>query len=135
MKNKAETLKTGGGVPEYISIDGPEKELLEVLSLQVEGTPADMDSDSILPKTIITSEMNPEEVNIIVTDAEIAEDELELRNMYMVEEIADPETPVDPGEGNSRNIPTNSVTSSQSSRGKTEVHTLSDTYYRWLSEY
>ncbi|KAG5880021.1 hypothetical protein JTB14_032196 [Gonioctena quinquepunctata] len=34
-ENKAETMKTGGGHLDYIVIDGPEKELLEVLSLSV----------------------------------------------------------------------------------------------------
>ncbi|KAG5891772.1 hypothetical protein JTB14_006960 [Gonioctena quinquepunctata] len=50
-KNKAETMKTGGGHPDYIVIDGPEKELLEVLSLSVHGLPSTVDSDSVLPQT------------------------------------------------------------------------------------
>ncbi|KAG5866631.1 hypothetical protein JTB14_017020 [Gonioctena quinquepunctata] len=50
-KNKAETMKTGGGHLNYIVIDGPEKELLEVLSLSVHGLPSTVDSDSVLSQT------------------------------------------------------------------------------------
>ena len=44
-------MKTGGGKPEYIYIDGPEKELLEVLSLSVGSMPPIGDSDVVLPQT------------------------------------------------------------------------------------
>ena len=50
-KNKAETMKTGEGKPDYIIIDGPEKELLEILSLSVHGLLSIVDSDSILSQT------------------------------------------------------------------------------------
>ncbi|CAG9825766.1 unnamed protein product [Phaedon cochleariae] len=46
-KNEAETMKTGGGNPNYIVIDGPEKELLEVLSLSVHGLASISDSDTM----------------------------------------------------------------------------------------
>lgn len=44
-------MKTGGGKPQYIVIDGPEKELLEVLSFPIHGLPAVGDSDRNLPQT------------------------------------------------------------------------------------
>lgn len=48
-KNRAETFKTGGGEPDYIKIEGPEKDLLEVLSLSINGLSPKFDSDSVLP--------------------------------------------------------------------------------------
>lgn len=50
-KNKAESMKTGGGKPDYIPIEGPEKELLEVLSMQINGLPTLWDSDNMLTET------------------------------------------------------------------------------------
>lgn len=50
-KNKSETMKTGGGVPDFIKIHGPEKDLLEVLSLSISGLPSVYDSDCSLAKT------------------------------------------------------------------------------------
>lgn len=51
IKNKQETQKTGGGIPDYIKIEGPEKDLLQVLSLSVHGLSAVCDSDTVLPPT------------------------------------------------------------------------------------
>ncbi|KAG5890784.1 hypothetical protein JTB14_007178 [Gonioctena quinquepunctata] len=74
-KNKAETMKTGGGHPDYIVIDGPEKELLEVLSLSVHGLPSTVDSDSVLPQTTVTGEKDTEVLKnvpvLIITEKEI----------------------------------------------------------------
>lgn len=50
-KNKAENLKTGGGVPDYIIFDDMETKLLEILSLSISGLSNKFDSDSVLPKT------------------------------------------------------------------------------------
>lgn len=50
-KNNAEALKTGGEKPEFIKIDGPEKELLDALGLSAHYIPSNLDSDSILPQS------------------------------------------------------------------------------------
>ncbi|KAG5868496.1 hypothetical protein JTB14_026113 [Gonioctena quinquepunctata] len=44
-------MKTGEGDPDYIVIDGPEKELLEVLSLSIHGLPSTVVSDSVIEVT------------------------------------------------------------------------------------
>lgn len=81
-KNKAETCKTGGGKPEYITIEGPEKDLLEVLSLSISGLPSEFDSDRVLPETTITGEIPPNEEDPWVPA--ITEHELQDYNLPIV---------------------------------------------------
>lgn len=51
-KNKVESMRTDGGLPNYIPIEGPEKELLEVLQLSSNtGLHSYHDSDTVLSET------------------------------------------------------------------------------------
>lgn len=50
-KNKEETYKTGGGIPNYEPINDLEKKLLEIISTQVHGLWNSIDSDSSLAQT------------------------------------------------------------------------------------
>ncbi|KAG5865803.1 hypothetical protein JTB14_034859 [Gonioctena quinquepunctata] len=101
-KNKAETMKTGGGHLDYIVIDGPEKELLEVLSLPVHGLPSTVDSDSVLPQTTVTGEKDTEVLKnvpvLIITEKEIESYDMQP----LVIEVTD-NCPGDPDEGSCHN--------------------------------
>ncbi|KAG5878108.1 hypothetical protein JTB14_017975 [Gonioctena quinquepunctata] len=101
-KNKAETMKTGGGHPYYIVIDGPEKELLEVFSLSVHGLPSTVDSHSVLLQTrTVTGEKDTVLKNVLVLI--ITEKEIESYDMQpLVIEVTD-NCPGDPDEGSCHN--------------------------------
>ncbi|KAG5868553.1 hypothetical protein JTB14_031040 [Gonioctena quinquepunctata] len=87
-------MNTGEGHPDYIVIDGPEKELLEVLSLSVHGLPSTVDSDSSLVKKTRGVEN---------TSTNITEKEIESYDMQpLVIEVTD-NCPGDPDEGSCHN--------------------------------
>ncbi|KAG5897667.1 hypothetical protein JTB14_011477 [Gonioctena quinquepunctata] len=95
-------MKTGGGKPDYIVIDGPEKELQEVLSLSVHGLPSTVDADSVLSQTTVTGEKDTEVLKnvplLIITEKEIESDDIQP----VVFEVTD-NCPGDPVEGSCNN--------------------------------
>lgn len=105
-KNNAEALKTGGEKPEFIKIDGPEKELLDALGLSAHYIPSNLDSDSILPQS---SEADTCATNTkrepLEAGQEICKEEMEF---YNLQEVLEEENNIDchenPSEDSSNEI-------------------------------